>query len=632
MRCVEGRHLLGRDRELAAVEAAVNGGVHVLVEGPSGVGKSFLARVACERAGVVPERVDGGLTSTIGHLMGQHDAALALRSGFGRDTFTPGPLLRAVVAGRPLILDDADAVAPGVLGALVGVMSERTLVVPRVGGFTAAPGFVVLATAGTAAARALPGGFTERMLHVGLDHLPPDVERRVVDARAPFADPWLRARAVGLVRATRTHPDIARGASLRAAIDLLAIARCLRVAAAASAEGRSGPEPSREEIGLRAAWLALSSRIALHPWVTRDVEAVIADLWADVEITASRARGSPPPGLAAPPPVLQAAGGDEAAEEGAHRDLDPSANGPTTGVTAESGGVRSGAARGMGTVTPGPRHLSADDVERESAVAVADLAYRSGRGSRPVADRAGDDGAVDLELVQRLAAGVVVRRARERTIPVAAVGGRLATVRYAFRSDDLDIDRTIDALVEHPLPDLGDLWVHDRVPHQRSVVVMLDVSGSMRGARLIEVATAAVAAALALERDDLAVVAFGETTRVLHPGGSPLAPQDLASRVLALRPRGLTDLAAGLRAGRALAAAARGRRSLAVVMTDGVANTGDDPLAVARGFDQLNVLATTSSRWRLQQCRALAAAGSGVCEAYVGVDALAPVMTRLLAG
>ncbi len=49
-------------------------------------------------------------------------------------------------------------------------------------------------------------------------------------------------------------------------------------------------------------------------------------------------------------------------------------------------------------------------------------------------------------------------------------------------SDDIDLDRTINQLVEHPVPEEDDIVVRERVRTRRSVVLLADVSGSMRGA------------------------------------------------------------------------------------------------------------------------------------------------------
>jgi Mg-chelatase subunit ChlD len=170
------------------------------------------------------------------------------------------------------------------------------------------------------------------------------------------------------------------------------------------------------------------------------------------------------------------------------------------------------------------------------------------------------------------------------------------------------------------------------VPRRRAIVLMLDVSGSMRGDRSVEAATATAATALATETDELGVVAFGISAEVLKSGPDELPPKELVRRVLGLRPHGLTDLSAGLSAGRQLLAGMRSSVHIAIVMTDGVQNHGTDPLLAATSFQHLNVLATTDSPWRLRQCERLAAAGRGRCLGYASLDRLPAVISTLLSG
>ena len=62
--------------------------------------------------------------------------------------------------------------------------------------------------------------------------------------------------------------------------------------------------------------------------------------------------------------------------------------------------------------------------------------------------------------------------------------GALATVAYRGGSDDIDLDRTLERLAEKPVPEDTDILVRERVRTRRSVVLLVDVSGSMRGERV----------------------------------------------------------------------------------------------------------------------------------------------------
>ena len=110
--------------------------------------------------------------------------------------------------------------------------------------------------------------------------------------------------------------------------------------------------------------------------------------------------------------------------------------------------------------------------------------------------------------------------------------GELASVRYRGGSDDIDLDATIDQLVEHPVPDENDIIVRERVRTRRSVVLLADVSGSMRGERVRTAAATVGALGAELARDDLAVVAFWSDAAVLCHLGRRVPPRQLLDTML----------------------------------------------------------------------------------------------------
>src|SRR6202022_3220896 len=90
------------------------------------------------------------------------------------------------------------------------------------------------------------------------------------------------------------------------------------------------------------------------------------------------------------------------------------------------------------------------------------------------ADRAADmAGEPDLETVQRarqIAARLSVPRPR-RDVLARRGAGQLASVRYRGGSDDIDLDATLDNLVEHPFPEDADIIVRERGRTRRSGVL-----------------------------------------------------------------------------------------------------------------------------------------------------------------
>ncbi len=95
-----------------------------------------------------------------------------------------------------------------------------------------------------------------------------DIVARDTDA----LDSRLGSRAVAVVRATRIHPDVRVGSSVRGAIDLVLLAGQLA--------GLRDEPISSEHVGLRAALAALSGRIRVHESSARPPESIIEELWA----------------------------------------------------------------------------------------------------------------------------------------------------------------------------------------------------------------------------------------------------------------------------------------------------------------------------------------------------------------
>lgn len=218
------------------------------------------------------------------------------------------------------------------------------------------------------------------------------------------------------------------------------------------------------------------------------------------------------------------------------------------------------------------------------------------------------------ERARRLASALVVPAARVPGFSVAGGSARLGPVREA--GVDLDLDATLDRLGEHPELRAEDLrWRGWRRPG-RAVVLLIDASGSVTGPPLTTaVVTAAALAARCGPQDELAVVAFWSRSIVLRHMRDPSPPSRAVDRVLLLRGGDTTDLAGGLRVALSqMCAATAGRRDV-IVLTDGMANEGGDPLSVASTAAgvgaAVHVLALAPDEEALEACRALAGAGGG---------------------
>ena len=172
---------------------------------------------------------------------------------------------------------------------------------------------------------------------------------------------------------------------------------------------------------------------------------------------------------------------------------------------------------------------------------------------------------------------------------------------------ELDLDRTL----ERPRPWAPeDLRVVRRLPRDADVVAVLDMSLSMTGEKIALLAVAAAILRLKLER--LGVVAFDSAAHVLTPAGSALHPREVVRRVLEVPAAGFTNIHAGLEAGAEALTRSPRRERLGLLLSDGVANMGPDPVLAAGRFPRLHVIQIGAPRPQAERaCRSIAEAGRG---------------------
>jgi Mg-chelatase subunit ChlD len=233
-----------------------------------------------------------------------------------------------------------------------------------------------------------------------------------------------------------------------------------------------------------------------------------------------------------------------------------------------------------------------------------------------------------LRRARQIAARLAVPRPRRDTTARRGVG-ELASVRYRGGSDDIDLDRTVEQLVEHPVPDEEDIVVRERVRTRRSVVLLADVSGSMRGERVRTVAATVGALAAELARDDLAVLAFWSDAAVLAHLGQPVPAGRLLEQLLRIPARGLTNIAFPLQVAAAELARVPARDARVLLLSDCVHNAGPDPRPLAARLPRLDVLLDTSGEQDEDLARDLARLGRGRLRLIRSYTAVAPALSEI---
>ena len=269
--------MLDRAREVELLVAALDGGAHVLLEGPPGTGKSTLLRsVASERAAPF-HLVEGNAELTPARLVGHFDPAQVLAQGYTPDVFVDGPLVSALREGGLLYVEEINRVPEETLNVLITVMSESELTVPRLGLVHAEPGFRLVAAMNpfdAVGTERISSAIYDRTCRLSMDYQSAATESAIVALRTPGSDDAWRALVVELVRRTRAHRDVRIGSSVRGAIDLAAIAARLAV--------MRGVPADDWRAGLDAALVSLSGRIRMHESAGRRPEEVVRELYEEV--------------------------------------------------------------------------------------------------------------------------------------------------------------------------------------------------------------------------------------------------------------------------------------------------------------------------------------------------------------
>jgi MoxR-like ATPase len=241
----------GKDDEVRLALVALLAGGHLLVEDLPGTGKTLLGKSLAAALGgsfgrvqCTPDLLPTDITGTS-----------VFMPGNGAWDFRPGPLFANVV-----LVDEVNRASPRTQAALLEPMEERQVSIDGVTRPLPSPFFCIatqnpFGQAGTfplpesqldrfalVISMGLPGRDAEREILMGEGGNevyariaavaePVDVAAAIAAVRAVHVAPALVEYVLDLAAATRSHPDLAIGASPRATVGLLAAARAHAVVA-----------------------------------------------------------------------------------------------------------------------------------------------------------------------------------------------------------------------------------------------------------------------------------------------------------------------------------------------------------------------------------------------------------------
>jgi MoxR-like ATPase len=244
-----------------------------VLEGPPGTSKSTLLRAITEEWGIPLVLVEGNADLTPTKLIGHHNPARVLREDYSPDNFVDGPLLEAMRAGGFLYIEEFNRAPEDTLNTLLAAMAEREVAIPRVGRVAARSTFRVIAS-------------MNPFDSVGTTRISASVHRADLPGVPPESGRILMTDAVALTRATRHHPGVRQGSSVRGAIDLTLVAGELLALRGIDHTGGDSlvDDQARQAYATTvfdAMVVALSGRIHLDETSDLTPEAVLRQLWED---------------------------------------------------------------------------------------------------------------------------------------------------------------------------------------------------------------------------------------------------------------------------------------------------------------------------------------------------------------
>lgn len=581
--------IIGRKAEIKSIMVAMRAGKHILLEGPSGTSKSTLLKTIAAQSHIPFYSMEGNIGLTPAQLVGHFNPARIMQDTYRPRYFEKGPVTLAMEKGGILYLDEFNRMPADAANILITPMEEGEIQIPRYGTVKAADSFTVIAARNTlddVGTVRISRAFMDRVCVIKTGYQSGEEEFQIVRMKTGWKNDVAALFAVRMVRQTRNHPEIKRGASIRAAIDMVDLFTGMQ---------KVSDRPAGNF--LSAAHMALAPRISLNEMTNKTAEAVINEIWSGLKAAfelSSVNRASLPVGLL--DPENEEKRQDETREfaeptafSSIHHDrtrnledvplLDPESNDPHDYWRLAHYFNRH------------PEELESFFQQPGSLKAFSRMAPR-------LSDEA-------ARLAVKMASRLIMKIAR-RIADTGYRSGKLKLVKGAPDDAEIELDKSLENHADAPERGILDNLVSSVRKREKSAFVMiLDYSYSMQSNIVLAAITAAAIAQHF--KKDYAVLAFSTDVTVLRETNETSGPEKVLERLFALLPSGETDIRKALEAG--LRYVSRFERKSALILTDGDWNKGGDPFRAVVRFDKLSVIGfPPADYWKIRE---LALQGNG---------------------
>ncbi len=162
--------------------------------------------------------------------------------------------------------------------------------------------------------------------------------------------------------------------------------------------------------------------------------------------------------------------------------------------------------------------------------------------------------------------------------------------RYRPGLDEIDVDRTLEEQLGHRALEYENIYCHEKIKQKSSYVLMLDVSNSMHQEKIAVATIATGVFAQKLRNDNHGVITFAKDVNTIKDVKDPNILPALVDRMLQIKSGGSTNIRLALLKGLEMLDKTQSKIKTGIIVTDGWATTGGDPVEIAARYDRLHVL------------------------------------------
>ena len=265
------QEIVGREKEVTNILATLEAGKHIILEGAPGTTKSTILRTITKVRDITFYLIEGNIDLTPSKLVGHFNPSKVMADDYREEYFEKGPLTYAMEEGGLLYIEEFNRMPADTANVLISAIEEGEIHIPRFGAVKASDEFRVICAQNPyddVGTMRVSRAIYDRFCRVKLNYQSLDEELDITASKSNSSDRELMEVAVRVTRETRTHSDVKQGASIRGALDMVAIAEeLLKISSA-----------DRDQVVADAMLSAMSGKVWLQETTERSAEEILDEI------------------------------------------------------------------------------------------------------------------------------------------------------------------------------------------------------------------------------------------------------------------------------------------------------------------------------------------------------------------